>query len=110
MSVYGDWHLWIEFAEWKVATTNFTLDHRARRAVKREECLQELDGQRLLTVASGIDGSLLMKFDLGGTLEVLPWTKGSDGYQWGLYAWSGEIVVCRLDGSLEFEKRSNPAS
>ena len=45
----------------------------------------------------------MFTFDLGASLEIWPSTEILDD-QWSLYSWGGDIVTCRGDGPLVFEK------
>ena len=45
----------------------------------------------------------MFTFDLGASLEMWPSAEIPDD-QWSLYSWGGDIVTCRADGTLVFEK------
>jgi hypothetical protein len=92
--VTGDWHFWIQ-CEWKISTQTGTLTSDHRPGTRRDECLQDLNGQALVSVAKAKRRhSLRFKFDLGGELEMWP-TPGLDTLHWSLHGWNGEIVTFR---------------
>jgi len=102
--VTGDWHLWVQYSEWTVSTFDGVLSSQDPSDSPMDECLRDLDGQRFVSIGRGnIVSSCAFKFDLGGVLEVWPSTEIPDD-QWGLYRWNGDIVTCRSDGELVFEK------
>jgi hypothetical protein len=102
--VVGDWHLWIKYGEWKLSTAGGVLDSRSPSGSPLDECLGDLDGQRLISVEAGsTPASTAAKFDLGGLLEVWPSQENADD-QWSLHSWNGDIATWRSDGVLTFEK------
>jgi hypothetical protein len=69
-----------------------------------DQCLIDLEGQRLLSVESGsVTHSWVFNFDLGGVLEIGPSAEIPDT-QWSLHRWSDGISSCENDGALTFEK------
>jgi hypothetical protein len=104
IDVVGDWRLWIQNAEWKLATKNGILTNDDLAGSPSEECLRDLDGQRLVRVDLGMkERSCVFTFDLGGSLEIRP-SASIPEEQWGLYGWEGDIVTCNHDGQLVFER------
>jgi hypothetical protein len=100
--VTGDWYFWIQ-CEWKISTQTGTLTSDHRSGTRRDECLLDLNGQTLLSVARARRRhSLRFKFDLGGELEMWP-TPGLDDWHWSLHGWNGEIVTFRK--ALGYEKK-----
>jgi hypothetical protein len=70
-----------------------------------EECLADLDGQRLASAGVGtVPNSWTFTFDLNAQLEIWPSTEIPDTL-WSLHQWDGEIVACDFDGTLVVEKR-----
>lgn len=102
--VYGDWHLFIQ-GDWKVAVEDEWLhsdDEIVQHSVK-EDCLSNLEGQRLVAVDTAEDGGhLSLGFDLGGKLEVWPPAEDDDS-QWSLHGWDGNVAAMSHDGELAFE-------
>jgi len=104
VDVTGDWHFWVQYGDWRISTANGVLTSDHPWGSEFDECLRDLEGQRLVSVDRGIrERSCAFKFDLGGILEIWPSTEIPED-QWSLYSWDGDIVTCRNDGALEFEK------
>lgn len=104
IDVTGDWHFWVQYGDWKISTSDGTLTSEDRPGSQSDECLRDLDGQKLVSVDSGIrQRSCAFRFDLGGFLEIWPSIEIPDD-QWSLYSWDGDIVTCGNDGALTFEK------
>ena len=104
VDITGDWHFWVQYGDWRISTRNgvLTSDHSPGSVF--DECLSDLEGQRLVSVDPGIrERSCAFRFDLGGSLEIWPSTEIPDD-QWSLYSWDGEIVTCGNDGALIFER------
>ena len=71
-----------------------------------DECLADLDGQRLVSLDNGpLPNSWKFQFDLGGVLEVWPWTayEPTDDL-WHLRSWNDDIAALQSDGTITFEK------
>lgn len=102
--VHGDWHLFIQ-GDWKVTVEDEWLhsdDEIVQHSVK-EDCLPNLEGQRLVSVDASEDGRYLsLIFDLGGKLEVWPPAEDDDS-QWSLHGWDANVAAVDHDGKLEFE-------
>ncbi len=104
MTLTGDWHFWVQYGDWKISTAEGILTSDDRPGSELDECLRDLDGQRLVSVRFGSrKGSCAFDFDLGAALEIWPSEEISDD-QWSLHSWNGDIVSCRNDGVLVFEK------
>jgi|GraSoi2013_115cm_1033766.scaffolds.fasta_scaffold22514_2 hypothetical protein len=102
--VTGDWHLWVQYGDWTLSTSDGILNSEDPPGSPLDECLRDLDGQRLVSVDRGnMEGSCAFKFDLGGILEIWPSTEIPDD-QWGLYNWNGGIITCGSTGVLAFDK------
>lgn len=104
VDITGDWHFWVQYGDWRISTRNgvLTSDHSLGSVF--DECLSDLEGQRLVSVDPGIqERSCAFCFDLGGSLEIWRSTE-IPGDQWSLYSWDGEIVTCGNDGALIFER------
>lgn len=102
--VCGDWHLFIQ-GDWKVAVEDEWLhsdDEIVQHSVK-EDCLSNLEGQRLIAVDTAEDSRhLSLVFDLGGKLEVWPPAEDDDS-QWSLHGRDGNVAAMSHDGELAFE-------
>lgn len=97
----GDWHFWIQHADWRLKTSNGELCSSDPIGTTKEEMLEDLDGQYLLSAASTAAGThWTLTFDLGGTLEIWPADYEAEEL-WGLYRWDRKIVICRQDGTIE---------
>jgi hypothetical protein len=103
--VLGDWHLWIQYSDWKVTVSAGSLESGTVSS-SSDEYLLDLDGQRLDSVASGSSpNSWTFVFDLGGVLEVWPSTAyETANHLWSLHSWDGDIAALRGDGTIDFEK------
>lgn len=91
--------------------SDYSVDSRSA-GLSSDECLLDLNGQRLVAVASGsLPNSWKFAFDLGGALEVWPSTayEATDDL-WSLHGWNGEVADLRIiaalqsDGTIVFEK------
>lgn len=106
VSAVGDWHLWIQYCEWKISVVDGSQDSRSV-GISADECLLDLDGQRLVSMATGsLPNSWKFAFDLGGALEVWPSTEyEATDDMWSLYGWNGDggdlrfIAALRSDGA-----------
>lgn len=104
IDIAGDWRLWVQYAEWNLSTEYGILTNNDLAGSPSDECLRDLDGQRLVRVDSGMkERSCVFTFDLGGALEIWP-SASIPEEQWGLYGWEGDIVTCGHDGQLVFER------
>src|SRR6266436_2543807 len=101
--VTGDWHFWVQYGECRISTAEGVLQSCDPISSPVDECLRDLDGQRLLSVDHGkLANSCSFKLDLGGILEIWPSVEIPDD-QWSLYIWNGDIASYRSDGALVFE-------
>lgn len=105
----GDWHFWIKYSDWKLFDLNCIVQSVNHPNKSSQACLDNFEGQRLISINdAAMPGYLELKFDLGGTIEVWPSSEIEDD-RWSLYNWNGDIVTCRSDGSVVFEKNvTNP--
>jgi len=102
--VTGDWHLWVQYGDWILSTSCGVLSSDDDPDSPMDECLRDLDGQRLMSVDPGTKrNSCIFSFDLGGSLEIWPSDEIADD-QWGLYIWNGDIVSYSNQGELTFTK------
>lgn len=110
VSVRGDWHLWIQYCEWKITVSDGSCDSEGFAWRQPDECLADLDGQRLIGVGGGsLPNSWRFEFDLGGTLELWPSTEyeATDNL-WSLYRWNANpeesrfVAAMQSDGDLVF--------
>jgi hypothetical protein len=103
----GEWSVLADRGKWRVVTPNFTLDSGMRRKGWNDGALKELDGQRLANAQAGAGpGSVLLTFDLGGSLEMWPDENIEDSNPWFLISWNDDTVICHKDGSQTLEARS----
>ena len=100
VTILGQWHFWIQCSEWKIVTQNYTVTSREIESGNIDACLNELDGQSLLTATSGISlNSCILGFDLGGTVYISPLSEAApDDTQWSLHDREGNVVAYRTDG------------
>jgi hypothetical protein len=107
--IHGQWHFWIQYSEWEAVTQNNFAKSRDVESGTTVACLDELDGQVLLSAASGVaPNSTVLKFDLGGEVYIRPWSEAAmDDAQWSLYSPDGNVVAYNTDGTLVIEK-GNP--
>jgi hypothetical protein len=111
VSVAGDWHLWIQYCDWKISVSDGSCDSESFDWRQPNECLRDLDGQRLIGVGAGaLPNSWRFEFDLGGVLEVWPSTEYKPTNDlWGLYGWDDEtqnlrfVVSVHNNGTLNLE-------
>jgi len=104
VTVTGDWHFWVQYGDWKISTSSGVLTSGHLQSSEADECLRDLEGQKLTSVEPGNRrGAWLFKFDLGGILEIWPSTQLPED-QWSFHGWDGEIVTCRSDGTLVSER------
>lgn len=104
--IVGDWHLWIQHAEWKLRTSHGQLNSNDDIGTTADAVLSDLDGQKLIAAKTLADGTRWhLMFDLGGELEIWPASYESDASDelWGLYSWQSEIVICQQNGMLKRE-------
>jgi len=105
--VVGDWHFWVKYGEWKISTADGILDSNSPIGSPMDDCLRDLEGQKLLAVEPGIIfNSGVFKFDLGGILLIWPSTEIADD-QWTLHSWNGNIAALQHNGALVFEKAAD---
>ncbi len=110
VSVVGDWHFWIQYCDWKISVSDGSCDSENFDWRQPDECLRDLDGQRLLSVSGGsLANSWKFEFDLGGALELWPSTEYEvTDNLWSLYRWSADpeesrfAAAMRGDGTLVF--------
>lgn len=104
--VAGDWHFWVKYGHWKLSSARRLLEETTPSGTKLEDCLNELDGQRVIGIGIGlIPHSCVLRFDLGAELEIWPSEEATDD-QWSLHNWNGKIVAYRNDGVIVFEQPS----
>src|SRR5947208_1815748 len=86
--VEGDWHFWIQYADWALRTNEGSLDHNNTIGSALDQCLIDLEGQRLISVGpESIAHSIAFTFDLGAVLEIGPSAEIPDT-QWSLHSWN----------------------
>lgn len=104
VSILGDWHLFIQYCDWRISVAGGSLDSQSIGSFP-DECLADLDGQRLVSLESGsLPNSWKFQFDLGGVLELWPSTAyAATDDLWHLRSWNGDIAALQGDGAIVFE-------
>jgi hypothetical protein len=73
ITVVGDWDLFIQYCDWKIWVSAGSSDSESFDWRRPDECLRDLDGQRLVGVGGGsLPNSWKFEFDLGGVFEFWP--------------------------------------
>lgn len=106
--VSGDWHFWVQYGNWLLVTGDGVLNSSDPPGSPLDECLGDLEGQRLLTVeAEKVSNCWTLAFDLGALLKIWPSVDVPDDL-WSLYIWEGAIISCQNNGKLVVEGRNAP--
>lgn len=106
VSIVGDWHFWIKYAQWEIRTASFSMRSEDAEVALIEEALDELDGQILLSATAGtVLNSCVLRFDLGASIHVWPSPEINDD-QWSVYEINGRIISCDTDGNMIVETKS----
>jgi hypothetical protein len=111
ITVVGDWDLFVQYCNWKISVSDGSCDSESFDWRQPNECLHDLDGQRLVSVSGGaLANSWKFAFDLGGVLELWPSTEYKPTNDlWGLYCWDDEaqnarfVVSVHNNGAVNFE-------
>jgi hypothetical protein len=83
--VRGEWQLEISNAWWEIITRYATVNSDEFDLGELQETLNEVDGQRLLSVEAGAEvGSFVLVFDLGASLTIRPNASDEDD-QWTIH-------------------------
>src|SRR5690349_3216761 len=53
VEVTGDWHLWIQYGDWRLSPSNDMLTSIESPGSQLDECLRDLEGQRFVSVGHG---------------------------------------------------------
>jgi hypothetical protein len=102
--VQGDWHFWIQYGDWRLRTSSGSLDSEKEPGTALDECLRDLNGQRLCAIKRGASPrSCSWTFDLGAVLDVWPSSEIDDD-QWSLYRWNRDVASYGRDGNVSFEE------
>ena len=106
--IKGDWHFWVEDSDWQLSVRGDTVTSEDMDRARVDECLKELDGQRLLSVKRGdTPHAVLLEFDLGASLRIrLAGHANDEDAQWSLYLMDGDILSYGTDGRLDRETPS----
>lgn len=105
--IEGDWTLWIEYGDWRLRTAHGELDSETSPGTPDDECLRDLDGQRLVSAEPGTRANgTTFKFDLGAVLEVWPSGELADD-QWTLKTRGGASATLQHDGSLRVDAQGS---
>lgn len=100
VTIKGDWHLFVEFAEWRASSVNGSISSKDKKRSGWKDVFDDISGQRLLSAESPVAGRLILTFDLGGKIEIWPHPE-IDNDVWTLHPWEGSIIACRHDGTIE---------
>lgn len=105
VTLVGEWHFWIQYAQWRIQTANFAATSEMEEIALIDDALDELDGQKLLSVTLGSTPQAhTLNFDLGGSLHIWPSFENYDD-QWSLYDANGSIVIFKRDGTFVTSER-----
>jgi len=100
VSIVGDWHFWVKYAQWEMRTASCSMSSRDAEVALIEEALGELDGQILSSVSGGtVLSSCVLRFDLGGLLHIWPMPEIDDD-QWSIHEAGGRIISCDPNGRI----------
>jgi hypothetical protein len=81
----GEWRLAISYAFWEITTRYATVNSDEFDIGELQDTLDEVDGQRLLSVEAGAEaGSFVLVFDLGASLTIRPNASDEDD-QWTIH-------------------------
>jgi hypothetical protein len=81
----GEWRLAISYAFWEITTRYVTVNSDEFDIGELQDTLNEVDGQRLLSVEEGAEpGSFVLIFDLGASILIRPNASDEDD-QWTIY-------------------------
>jgi hypothetical protein len=98
--IVGDWHLWIQHADWRLTTAHAKLTSDDEIGTPLDDALADLDGQKLLSAEVAAERNRwTLTFDLGGSLEIWPANYEAEEL-WGLYRQDRRIIICRQDGTM----------
>jgi hypothetical protein len=103
--IEGDWHFWIQWGHWKLRTAHGSLDFQAPSGSPLDECLADLDGQRLVSARADRPGKVAVwEFDQGGLLEIGHSGQEDEEPQWSLHRWNGDVIELCGSRILSFDK------
>jgi hypothetical protein len=108
--IVGDCHFWVQYGAWKLSTATGVLDSQSPIGSPLEECLNDLDGQRLVSMRLDPAGEAwTLEFDQEGLLEIKK-SEGNDEPQWSLHQWNGDVAESRRDRILHFDRDAYAAA
>jgi hypothetical protein len=101
VSILGDWSLFVQYCDWKISVADGSVDSQSI-GTSSNECLADLDGQRLVSLESAARfNSWKFQFDLGGMLEVWPSAAyGPTDDLWHLATWNDGTAALTADGTV----------
>jgi hypothetical protein len=83
--IRGEWQLEIRNARWEIVTRYTTTNSDEFEVTDLQDTLNEVDGQRLLSVEAGAEaGSFVLVFDLGASFTIRPNASDEDD-QWTIH-------------------------
>lgn len=108
---YGDWHLWIWCCHWRITSDSDEIANSEMADAAIENALNEIDGQKLLSVDATPDNATsVLRFEHGVEFQTWPWAEidGDLADQWMLFMHSGEVFTHRQDGRCCLGPGSQP--
>jgi hypothetical protein len=108
ITLKGDYWLWTWVSNWRITLKDGTsATSRSGRRRKDIACAR-LEGEKLLDIAlTPRNGRTQFHFDLGGLLEVWPYSRPSNEEPddlWCLYKPSGYVLTVRSDGHYQHRR------
>ena len=102
--IRGNWHLWIHMSHWEAFSNGKLIGTGDDDNEVIDEVANELDGQKLVSVQIIRKNiQTIFEFDLGGRLEVLPYTYDEKLTEtWYLFEPSGYVLTLRSDGYYSY--------
>lgn len=100
--VYGEWHLWICYCDWKYFQGDKLIAHNESSRRKIKQVTDDLNGQALSRVSFD-KHKTVFQFDLGGRLETFPSRKyGEENIeQWFLFLPNKKVITCYSNGIIK---------
>ena len=104
VSIVGQWHLWVQYCDWSITTTDAKVSNRETDTMKIDSCLEELDGQALVAVVEDAAcATCTLRFDLGAVLELSPSLDSDDNDLWTVHYLHKSVFGYRSNGTVVAE-------
>lgn len=99
--VVGQWQFCIQDGEWEIIAGSYKINNIEVRQEMIDECLGELDGQKLISAQEDTEKhSIMLDFDFGASVRIWPSpTMPREVEQWNLHIWGGDTILYRNDGT-----------